>query len=141
MNDVDEENIERVFKTLGIDIVTQVEGHQIHYKGNISIISVWIKAGVNLDKFCKDIHIKVTDSVMTGNIRPAGKEDVTVLIVGLDFNTPDNLTVDYMNKFGAVISNTVIYSKYESGPFKGKYNRERKYQVDFSKASRQMGTY
>ena len=140
-NDVDPEDIERVFKTLGIDIVNQVEGYQIHYKGNISIISVWMKAGVTLDRFCKDIHIKVTESIMTGNIRPAGKKDVTVSIVGLDFNTPDNLTVDYMNKFGVVLSNTVIYSKYDSGPFQGKYNGERKYQVDFSKSSRQMGTY
>ena len=34
-----------------------------------------------------------------------------------------------------------IYTKFETGPFKGKYNGGRKYQVDFSDSSRQMGTY
>ena len=141
LDDVDQEAIARVFKTLGIDIVTQVQGYQVHYKGKISIISVWMGAGISLDRFCKDINIKVVNGVMTGMIRPAGKKDVTVTVAGLDFNTPDNFVVDYLNKFGTVMSNAVIYSKFDMGPFRGKYTGERKYQVDFSKATRQMGTY
>ena len=78
---------------------------------------------------------------MTGLIRPAGKTDVTVKVDGLDFNTPDNFIIDYLNKFGSVKSNTVVYSKYDTGPFRGKFNGERRYQVDFGKASRQMGTF
>ena len=78
---------------------------------------------------------------MTGLIRPAGKKDVTVTVDGLDFNTPDSFIIDYLNKFGVVLSNNVVYTKYDSGPFKGKFNGERKYQVDFSKSNRQMGTY
>ena len=140
-DDVNEEAVGRVFKTLGINIETQVQGSQIHYRGKTSVISVWMVAGVSLDRFCKDINIKVTPGVMTGMIRPAGKTDVTVSVEGLDFNTPDNFVVDYMNKFGNVLSTASIYSKYESGPLKGKYNGQRKYQVDFSKGSRQMGTY
>ena len=72
---------------------------------------------------------------MTGMIRPAGKKDVTVSIVGIGFNTPDSFVMDCLSKFG------VIYSKFESGPFRGKYNGERKYQVDFTKTNRHMGTY
>ena len=72
-------------------------------------------------------------------IRPAGKKDVTVTIAGLDFNTPDNFVLDYINKFGIVMSTAV--NKFDTGPFKGKCNGERKYQVDFSKATRQMGTF
>ena len=106
-----------------------------------SLISVWMKAGVNLEKFCKDISIKVTNGVVTGMIRPAGKKDVTVTIAGLDFNTPDSFVMDYINKFGVVVDNTVIYTRFESGPFKGKFNGERRYQVDFSGTQRQMGTY
>ena len=133
--------IARVFNTLGIDIKTQVEGYQVHYKGRNSIISVWMAAGVGLVQFCRDVNIKVTENVITGMIRPAGKKDVTVSVSGLDFNTPDNFVIDYMNKFGVVMSNAVVYSKYETGPFQGKYNGERKYQVDFSKSSRHMGTF
>ena len=43
--EVTQEAIARVFKTLGIDIENQVEGYQVHYKGIISVISVWMKAG------------------------------------------------------------------------------------------------
>ena len=93
-------------------------------------------AGISLDRFCKDVGIRVTDDVITGIIRPAGKKDVTVSIVGLDFNTPDSFVTDYLSKFGTVLNITVVYSKFESGPFKGKYNGERKYQVDFSKAAK-----
>ena len=139
--DVTQEDVARVFQTLGIDIVSQVHGHQVQYKGRISVISVWMAAGVSLERFCKDVNIIVKEGVMTGIIRPAGKLEVKVTIVGLDFNTPDTFVIDYLNKFGHVVSKTVVYSKYDTGPFKGKYNGERRYEVDFSKASRQMGTY
>ena len=98
-------------------------------------------AGISMDRFCKDVSIKVTKGVTTCMIRPAGKKDVMATVVGLDFNTPDSFVVDYFNKFGVVLNNNAILSKSEKGPFKGKYNGERKFQVDFSKSSRQMGTY
>ena len=87
INEVDEEYISRVLKTLGIDIVSQTQVYQVHYRGRISTILVWMAAGINLEKFRKDINIKVIYGVMTGNIRPAGKSDVTVRTIGLDLNT------------------------------------------------------
>ena len=61
-------------------------------------------AGINLEGFCKDVCIKVGAGIVTGMIRPAGKKDVTFTIVGLDFNTPDPFVIDYLNKFGTVLS-------------------------------------
>ena len=58
IEDVGEEDIARVFKSLGIDIVSQVQGSQLHYKGKFSIISVWMAPGLSLDKFCKDVNIR-----------------------------------------------------------------------------------
>ena len=113
----------------------------IKSKGFISTISVWFREGVNVKKFCKDISIRVNDEVRTGLIRPAGKPEVTVTIAGLDFNTPDTLVMEYLNKFGSVTTNSVIYNKFEDGPFKGKYTGERKYKVDFSGAATHMGIY
>ena len=139
--DVDGEDVARVAKTLEIDILSQTQGYQLQYRGKFSVISVWMVPGINLDRFCKDINIRVTDNVMTGIIRPSGKKDVTVSIVGLDFNTPDTFVFEYLNKFGVVVNQSVIYSKVETGAWKGKYNGERKYQVDFSKATNNMGTY
>ena len=135
------EAIAKVFNTLGIKIEMDVEGWQVHFRGMTSLISVWMKAGVSVERFCKDMNIKVSNGITTGMIRPAGKKDVTVSIVGIDFNTPDSFVMDYLSKFGVIVNNMVIYSKFESGPFRGKYNGERKYQVDFTKTNRQMGTY
>ena len=133
--------IARMFETLGIDIETQVEGYQVQYRGRTSLVSVWLSAGISLERFCKDVNIKVATGVMTGIIRPAGKKDVSATVSGLDFNTPDRFVVDYLSKFGTVLSSAAIYCKYDTGPFKGKYNGDRKYQVDFSKSNHQMGTY
>ena len=60
----------------------------------------------------------MTDNLMTGSIRPAGKKDVTMTIVGLDFNTPDSFIFDCLNKFGVVVNQPVLYSKYDTGPWK-----------------------
>ena len=78
----------------------------------------------------------------TGSIRPAGKKDVIVTFAGVDFNTPDTLIQEYITKFGGkMVSQTVTYGRYKHGPFIGKVNNERKYQVDFSDSKMRMGTY
>ena len=138
---IDHIEIERVLKTLGIDIKTQVEGYQLQYKGAVSVISVWMPVGVNLERFCKDMVIRINDSVSTGMIRPAGKSEVNVTVTGLDFNTPDTLVLEYLGKFGKVKSSSVIYCEYSEGPFKGKKNGDRRYQVDFSGTRKHMGTF
>lgn len=139
---LDEQCVARLLRSIGMDVETQVEGYQIHHHGRSSMISVWAMKGLNLERFCKEEGITVTKGIMTGRIRHAGRKDVTVTISGLDFNTPDTLILEYIKKFGGIIiSNNVIYSKFNEGLFKGKYNGERKYQVDFSNSSRNMGTF
>ena len=140
---LDQDSVARVCKSIGMDIISEVEGYQVHYNGRNCTLKVWAYKGVNLERFCRVEGINVSKGVMTGMIRPAGRSDVTMSVIGLDFNTPDTLMMDYINKFGGVIiSRSVIYSKYSEGPFKGKYNGEWKYQVEFSKQiSRNMGTY
>ena len=64
-----------------------------------------------------------------------------VTISGLDFNTPDTFIMEYLSKFGTVVTTSVIYHRYKEGPFKRKYNGDRKYQVDFTKSSVSMGTF
>ena len=80
--DIDQTAIARMFKTLGIDIETQVEGYQVQYRGRTSLVSVWLSAGISLERFCKDVNIKVATGVMTGIIRPAGKKDVSATVQG-----------------------------------------------------------
>ena len=135
--DVSQECMAKLFKTLGIDIKNEVLGSEIKNK----IISVYFAKGISLDRFCKEESIKITEGVRTGFIKPAGKTDITVTIKDLDFNTPDSFVIEYLNKFGTVVSQDVIYGKYADGPFKGKFNGDRKYQIKFEKSSRSMGSY
>ena len=138
---LDQNCVARLCRSIGMDIVSQVEGYQIHHNGRTSTITVWVVKGVHPDRFCRVEGINVTKGVMTSMIRPSGRSDVTVSVNGLDFNTPDSFVFDYLNKFGTVIKNEVIYGKHGEAPLKGKYNGDRRYQVDFSKSVRTMGTY
>ena len=92
---VDQECVARLCRSIGMDIVSQVEGYQTHHFGSMSTITIWVVKGVNLDRFCRSEGIRVSKGVMTGMIRPAGRKDVTVSVSGLDFNKPDSLMFDY----------------------------------------------
>ena len=65
-----------------------------------------------------DQNMRVTNNIMAG-----GKADVTV---GIDFNKPDKFVFDYLSKLCVVANQSVIYSKIETGAWKGKYSGERK---------------
>ena len=88
---LDQQSVARVLTSIKLDISTQVEGYQVRYSGGRAVISVWAKAGLNLEKFCRSESINVNKGVITTDIWPAGRRDVTVSVAGLDFNTPDSL--------------------------------------------------
>ena len=50
---INEASVERVLKSIGMDIMSQVEGYQIQYNGRTSMISVWATQGLDLERFCK----------------------------------------------------------------------------------------
>ena len=139
---LDQDRIAKLCSNIGMKIDTDVEGYQISYRGKYGKIAVWCKEGIDILKFCRHEIFQVCKGVNTKNIRPSGKPDVTVTFAGLDFNTPDTLVQEYISKFGGkLVSKGVIYAKHGEGPFKGKFNGDRKYQVDFTSATTSMGTY
>jgi hypothetical protein len=139
--DLDPVTVARILNSIGLDIGNQVEGYQIIY-GRVCLISVWVVKGVTLDRFCQKENIIVSKGVVAGTIRPAGRRDVIVTVAGVDFDTPDALLQEYIQKFGGkLMSQNVSYGRYSEGPFIGKINNERKYQVDFSDSKMKMGTY
>ena len=137
---VGDECLERVMRSIGIDM-SLVMGFQTKYRGKFSIMSVWFDPSVNLDRFCKEEKIRVTKGVCTGYIRKAGSPEVVVTISSLDFDTPDQFVIEYLNKFGKVINKQPIYCKGTEGFMKDKFNGTRKYLVDFSQSIRYMGSY
>ena len=135
--DIPDSEINRLFTTIGIDVRSQVEGY--FRRGNK--IFAWLANGIDLNKFCRAEAIRINKDVKTRFIRPAGKKEVSVKNCGLDFNTPDSYVLEYIKKFGRVVSDKVIYDKYKEGPFTGKYNGDRKYSVDFTNSRFNMGTF
>ena len=105
-------------------------------------IFVWLKDGINLDQFCKDESFVVAEGIKTGAIRPMGRREVSVLIRGLNFQTPDSLVREYLGKHGKVVSEKVIYEKEKdkSHPYEGLYIGNRRYLVDFTQG-RNLGSY
>ena len=57
---LNQECVAKVLRSIGMDIVTQVEGYQVQYNGRTSLISVWAAKGLDLERFCKEEGIKVT---------------------------------------------------------------------------------
>ena len=133
--------VAKLFNNIGLD-AKDVVGYQVTYGGKSGKIAALCKTGVDLERFCRQECFEVCKGVTTKNIRPSGKKDVTVTVSGLDFNTPDSLVQEYIIKFGGILmSNSVIYAKHVNGPFNGKLNGDRKYQVDMTATKTTMGTY
>ena len=137
-----EATIANLLRKIQIDINSHVEGYQVSYGRKKSKIEILCKSGIDLEQFCFQESLQVEKGVKTNFIRPAGRKDVEVTVTGLGFNIPDSLVQEYITKFGGVlVTNDVIYGRYGPGPFSGKMNGIRKYQVDFTKARTNMGTF
>ena len=128
---LEEDDVAKLMTRLGIDLKTHAEGYQI-CPGNSRKIMIWLKDHVDITKFCKDESFRINENVRTGLIRPMDRKEVTVMIKNLNFNTPDSLVIDYLNKHGNVVSDKVIYEVKTEGPFKGLKNGVRRYNVDFT---------
>ena len=55
-------------------------------------------------------------------------------------NTMDDTVVNYLNKFGKVVTNKVVYGIFGDGPLKGFRNGDRSYKMEI-KPDKNIGTY
>ena len=133
---LDKDTIAKLIAKLGIDIKSQLEGYQTGSRK----LFLWCKDSVQIERFCSEESIKVSDSVKTGLIKPMDRREVEVKISGLNLNTPDSLIVEYISKHGTVVNNKVIYDTDRDGPLKGFKNGDRRYLVDFTNG-RNMGSF
>ena len=129
---ITDEALETLLSKLGMSIQLHVEGYQVSYSYKKAKIEILCKEGLDLVQFCRQEKFIISPGMRTTFIRPAGRRDVEVIVSGLSFNTPDTLVQNYITKFGGkLVRNDVIYGKHSEGPFKGKTDGTRKYQVDF----------
>ena len=117
-----------------------VEGVQICPQGR-GVIYITLKKQVDVSRFCKYEVIEVTRSGTRAVLaKPAGKREVVVTARGIHPNTGDEVVVDYLGKFGSVVTKKVVYGVYSEGPLKGIKNGDRSYKMEV-KPGNNLGSY
>ena len=86
---IPDSEIDRLFKTIGIEVKSQVESY--FRRGNK--VFAQLASGIDLNKFYRAEAIRINKDVKTKYILPAGKKEVSVKICGLDFNNPDSKSI------------------------------------------------
>ena len=136
------DEVSRICDMIGVKVVTETQGYQTHYTGKFIVLAVWMKQGVSLERFLRAQPVDYGEDLTITQVRPAIRREVTMLVSGLSFNTPDVQVIAYIEKFGAkVVGTEPIYGIHKEGPWAGQYNGERRYRADFSSQKCAMGTY
>ena len=73
-------------------------------------------------------------------IKPAGKKEVVVTMKGIHPNTLDNTVLDYLAKFGKVVTTKVVHGVFTDGPLRGMRNGDRSFKIEL-KAGENVGSY
>ena len=127
---------------LGIDprSSVQIESVQICPTGR-GVILVTFKQGLDIERFSRYDVIEVTRTgIRAVHVKPAGKKDVVVTIKGLHPNTRDDGVLNYLGKYGKIVTNKVVYGTFGEGPLKGIKNGDRSFKIEL-KAETNIGTY
>ena len=139
---VSEVDCSHLLLKLGIDTRSsiQVESVQICPTGR-GVILITFKQGVNIEKFSRYDVVEVTKTgIRAVQVKPCGKKDVVVTIKGLHPNTRDDGVLNYLGKYGKIITNKVVYGTFGEGPLKGIRNGDRYYKVELNPDTN-IGTY
>ena len=136
------EEVSRLCDIIRLKVGDQTKGYQVTYSRKIITLSVWAKQGVSLERCVTEQPKEFTSDLTITQVKPANRRDVLLLITGLPFDTPDTQVKHYVESFGAKFKNIEpIYGVYREGPWRGQYNGERRYKVDFTSQTLPMGTY
>ena len=115
-----EKDCAKLLTKIGIEFsgIGQIEAVQICPNGR-GVILITLKSNVPVENFiCSDV-IQVTENgIRAVYIKPAGKREVIVNLRVLHPNTKDEGVMNYLSKFGKVMSNQVTHCVYRV-PFQG----------------------
>ena len=129
-------------KKVGLDTRpgVHVEGVQIYPNGR-GVILITLKDNVKIENFCRYDVFDVTESgIRSSMVKPAGKREVVINIKGIHPNTRDNVVLDYLSKFGKLVTTKVVHGVYQEGPLKGMKNGDRSYKTEV-KLGENIGSY
>ena len=139
---VSEVDCARLLHKLGLDQRpgVQVDGVQICPNGR-GLILITLKDDVLIDDFCRYDVFEVTASgIRSSMVKPSGKREVVVTIKGIHPNTRDSTVLEYLAKFGKIVSTKAVHKVYQDGALKGMRNGDRSYKLEV-KPGENIGTY
>ena len=131
-----------LIRRLGLDQKpgVQVHGIQICPNGR-GVIYITLKKEIDIGNYCRYNVLDVTSSgIRTVLVKPAGKREAVVTLKGIHPNTSDRTVIDYLSKFGSVVTNKVVYGVFTEGPLQVFKNGDRKYKMEI-KPSTSIGSY
>ena len=128
---VSENDCARLMRKIGLDQRpgVHVEGVQICPNGRGAIL-ITLKDSVNMENFCRHDVFQVTESgIRSTLVKPAGKREVVITMKGIHPNTRDNVVLEYLSKFGKVVTTKVVHGVFKDGPLNGMKNGDRFYKL------------
>ena len=139
---VSEQECCNLIRRLGLDHRPgmHVVGVQICPNGR-GVIFITLKKDLDIGRYCRYDVLDVTSSgTRAVLVKPAGKREVVVTFRGLHPNTADETVIEYLEKFGPVVTKRVVYGVFSEGPLKGIRNGNRSYKMEV-KPSSSLGSY
>ena len=83
----------------------------------------------------------VTESgIRAVNVKPVGKREVVINLKGIHPNTRDDGVINYLEKYGKIVTNKVVHGVFTEGPLKGFCNSDRAYKIEL-RPNVNIGTY
>ena len=114
---VSQEDCARLMRKIGLDLHPGVhlECVQVCPNGR-GVILITLKDSVKIEQFCRYDVIEVTNSgIRSTIIKPAQKKEVVVTIKGIHPNTRDNTVLEYLAKFGKIVTTKVVHGIFSEG--------------------------
>ena len=139
---VKEEECARLMQKIGLDLRpgAQVEEVQICPSGR-GVILITLRDNVKIEDFCRYDVLVITESgIRSSMMKPAGKKEVVVTLKGVHPNTRDSVVLDYLSKFGKIVTTKVVHGEFAAGPLRGMKNGDRSYKMEV-KAGESIGSY
>ena len=139
---VSQEDCARLMRKIGLDLHPGVhlECVQVCPNGR-GVILITLKDSVKIEQFCRYDVIEVTNSgIRSTIIKPAQKKEVVVTIKGIHPNTRDNTVLEYLAKFGKIVTTKVVHGIFSEGPLEGIKNGDRSFKMEV-KAGENIGSY
>ena len=122
---------QKVCESIRINPKTDTKGSQyLNDKGGITLV-IWLRDNVLVRS--SDEAVKVGPGFKIESVHPAGRKQVPLMIIGLEQDVPDSVTIEYIKLFGLKPTHDrTDRLLHKDGIWKGQVNEDRRVKVDIS---------